>query len=136
MRLEVTRKSELAVRALVVLRSTPDRVKAPVLAEALGTTAAFVPQVVAPLVKAGWVQSDPGPLGGYQCVVDLDAVSVLDVIEAVDGETDGGQCVVADRPCTAQTPCVLHEAWKRARHELTTTLASMSLADLMLVSAS
>ncbi len=61
MRLEITRRAELAVRAMALLGGRPERIKASALAQELGTTAAFVPQVVGPLVKAGWVQSDPGP---------------------------------------------------------------------------
>ena len=103
------------------------RLKSSALAEAVGTTPGFLSQALTPLVAVGWVRSDPGPTGGYTAVADPSAVSVLDVIEAVDGDTDGGRCVVADRACLATAPCVLHEAWKRARHELTSTLASMSL---------
>ena len=66
-RLEITRRAELAIRALALLRRSTKRAKASVLAEELGTTVSFVPQVLGPLVRAGWVQSDPGPSGGYRC---------------------------------------------------------------------
>jgi Rrf2 family iron-sulfur cluster assembly transcriptional regulator len=128
MRLEITRRAELAVRALALLGTTSTKVKAPVLARELGTTAPFVPQVVGPLVKAGWVSSDPGPTGGYRSIVALDEVSVLQVIEAVDGATDVGRCVVADRPCRADEPCVLHTAWGRARAELLAVLGQSPMA--------
>ena len=128
MRLEITRKAELAIRALAVLGRSDDRVKAPALAEELGTTVGFVPQVVGPLVRVGWVQSDPGPTGGYRCGVGLDDVSVLQVIEAVDGATDVGRCVVADRACASAGPCVLHEAWKQARAQLVDVLGSMPMS--------
>lgn len=108
----------MAIRALAVLTHSPERVKASSLAAELGTTVKFVPQVVAPLVRAGWVQSDPGPTGGYHGRVAAGEVSVLQVIEAVDGATDAGRCVVADRPCAAAEPCVLHTAWAQARSEL------------------
>src|SRR5262245_494536 len=99
MRLEISRRADLAVRALLAIDRAPDRIKADALAADLATTAGFVPQVVGPLVKRGWVRSDPGPRGGYSAVVALERVSVLDVIEAIDGPTDVGQCVVADGPC-------------------------------------
>jgi Rrf2 family protein len=130
MRLEVTKRAELAVRALAFLGSTSQRVKGSVLADELGTTSAFVGQVVGPLVKAGWVRSDPGPSGGYSNCVDLDQVSVLDVVEAVDGVTDTGRCVVVDRLCDSNSPCALHAAWTRARVELIKVLGAMSLADV------
>ncbi len=130
MRLEITRRAELAVRAMVVLGGAGGRLKAPALAEGLGTTAGFVPQVIGPLVKAGWVRSDPGPSGGYVSCVDLGDVSVLEVIEAVDGATDGGRCVVADRSCNGRAPCSLHAAWTRARHELVDALGGTPLSDV------
>jgi len=123
-RLEITRRAELAIRALALLGRSPGRVKASVLAEELGTTVSFVPQVLGPLVRAGWVQSDPGPTGGYRCRVPLSDVNVLQVIEAVDGATDIGLCVVADRPCQSADPCVLHVAWAAARNELVGVLQS------------
>ena len=60
-RLEITRRAELAIRALVLLTRSPERVKASVLAESLGTTVGFVPQVLGPLVRAGWCSPTPGP---------------------------------------------------------------------------
>lgn len=128
MRLEITRRAELAIRALALLGRSPDRVRSPALAEALNTTVSFVPQVLGPLVRAGWVHSYPGPTGGYSCQVALGDVSVLEVIEAVDGATDMGRCVVADRPCQAADPCVMHVAWSQARSELVRVLQAMPIS--------
>ena len=133
MRLEVTRKSDLAVRALRVLAESSDRVKGPVLAEAVGSTSGFVSQVVNPLVRAGWVRSDPGPAGGYSLATDLGSVSVLDVIEAIEGPTDAGRCVLADRPCNESGTCALHVPWLRARAQLLAELDATSVADASMV---
>lgn len=130
MRLEITRRADLAIRALALLGRSSERVKATVLAEALESTVAFVPQVVGPLVRAGWVESDPGPTGGYRCRAAMSEVSVLDVIEAVDGATDLGRCVIADRPCRSEAPCALHVAWARARAELLGVLRSTPMSDV------
>jgi Rrf2 family protein len=127
MRLEITQRADLAVRALVVLDQSPTRLKSADLAAALGTTAGFVPQVMGPLVREEWVHSVPGPTGGYELLVEVDTLSVLHVVEAIDGPTDSGRCVVADRPCEATMPCALHVAWGLARHELVSSLAAMSV---------
>lgn len=129
-RLEITRRADLAVRAMVALAGEERRWKSSELAHALDTTVGFVPQIVGPLVKAGWVRSDPGPTGGYVARVPLADLSVLDVIEAVDGPTDAGRCVVEDRPCGGHERCALHDAWGRARTELTAALSATSLAHL------
>lgn len=116
------------MRALALLSRSPGRLKSSDLATGLGTTAGFVPQVMGPLVREGWVRSVPGPTGGYEPVVDVDALSVLEVVEAVDGPTDSGHCVVADRLCGSREPCALHVAWAAARRELMSSLAATPIA--------
>lgn len=109
---------------------SPDgtRMKAADLAAVLGTTPGFLTQVMNPLVKARWVRSVPGPTGGYTLTPAGSTVSVLDVIETVDGPTSTGQCVVEDRPCGGSETCVLHAAWAAARATLTSALAQVPAA--------
>ena len=128
MRLEVRRQSDLAVRALRALAQA-DRTKGSALAELIGSTPGFVSQVMNPLVKAGWVDSEPGPTGGYSLKVKLDDVSVLAVIEAVEGATVTGLCVLADHPCDESGSCAMHVPWQRARDRLLRELAAVSVAD-------
>lgn len=137
MRLEVTRRSDLAVRVLQTLASSGGRrLKASELAEVVGSTAGFVPQVVTPLVASGWVRSDPGPRGGYTLAVDLCDISVLSVIEAIEGPTDSGRCVLANRPCTDGDSCALHVPWTRARAELLRELGATTVAEASVPPAS
>jgi Rrf2 family transcriptional regulator, iron-sulfur cluster assembly transcription factor len=135
-RLEITRRADLATRALVMLTTAPHRTKAAELADRLGTTTGFVAQVMAPLVGKGWVRSEPGPTGGYVATVASGAVSVLDVIEAVDGPTETGRCVLEDRPCSGAAECALHRPWARARGLMLDELAALSLSDLAVTGAS
>lgn len=134
MRLEITRRADLAARALVALVRDGDRAKSAVLAERIGTTPGFLSQVMTPLVQQGWVRSEPGPTGGYVATVDPAEVSVLDVIEAIEGPTDTGRCVLADRTCGGpggDGPCALHAAWSSARAGLVADLGGRTLAGLV-----
>ena len=124
MRLEVTRRAELAVQAMTLLGAQEALLKTSALAEELGTTKGFAPQVLGPLVKAGWVQSIPGPTGGYGLTPAAHSASVLEIIETIDGPTADGRCVAHDRPCGAGTTCALHDAWAQARDALVTSLAA------------
>lgn len=129
MRLELTRKADLAARTMLVLAGA-GRLKSGDLAEQLDTTTGFVPQVVGPLVRSGWVVSVPGPTGGYELAVDLADVSVHDVIEAAEGPTHSGRCVVIDRPCDSEQACLVHDAWAETRQQLVHRLSATSLRDL------
>lgn len=127
MRLELSKRTDLALRALAYLESnggTPGTE----IAGTIGTTANYLPQVLKPLVIEGWVCSTPGPHGGYRLCVDLDDVSVLEVIEAMEGIADEGQCVLRGAPCPAPEPCALHDSWVKARGALLSELGSTSVA--------
>ncbi|MCB0974306.1 MAG: Rrf2 family transcriptional regulator [Actinobacteria bacterium] len=130
MRLTVTRRTDLAAKALVVLSHEGRRMKAPELARSLETTAGYLPQVLGPLISAGWVQSDPGPTGGYRIDTPLDSISVLDVVEAVEGPTVNTDCVLIEGPCDAAQYCALHVPWTQARAVLCSQLAASPLTEL------
>lgn len=127
MRLEITRKSDLAVRALCSLQDS-GRVKGPDLAKRIGTSPAFLAQVMAPLVQAEWVHSDRGPTGGYELMVDLSKLSILELIEEIEGPTDNGRCVLRGGSCPTDQYCALHDAWLPARSALLQTLANTPVA--------
>jgi Rrf2 family protein len=129
MRLEFMRKTDLALRALVRLEEVGGSVQAAELAENLQSTRQFIPQVLAPLVRAGWVTSGPGPHGGYHLTADLEATSLLDVIETIEGPTDDGRCVLGG-PCRTEIRCIAHEAWSEARRALLDRLATTSVASM------
>lgn len=129
MRLEITRRADLATKGLLELAGDGGRLKASDLASRIGTTGGFLSQAMTPLVSMGWVRSDPGPTGGYQLSVDPGELNVLEVIEAVEGPTESGRCVLENRPCAA-TPCVLHQPWAVARGKLLAELSSTALSSL------
>ena len=130
MRLEVTRKADLATRVLLELSARGTRAKSAELADAVGTTPGYLTQVVAPLAGHGWVDSEPGPTGGYRTIVPLTDVTVLQVIEAVEGPSESGRCVLEDRPCAGGGQCALHVPWSRARGQLVAELGRTPLSSL------
>ena len=130
MRLEIQARTELTLNALRVLADN-NRWRGAALAARIDSSAAYVAHLIAPLTRAKWVTSVPGPTGGYELAVDLDRLSLHDLIQLVEGPTDNGRCVMVDRPCLAPAPCVLHDAWTGARAALTTELDSISLGDVV-----
>ena len=88
MKFAIQKKTGLAVESLHALLAAGESVQSPELASAIDTTTSFLPQIMSPLVQQGWVESKRGPNGGYRLVADPESISVLDLIEAVEGETD------------------------------------------------
>ena len=130
MRLEISRKTYLALRAFAHLGEADDRVKGKDLAEAIGTSTSFLAQVMTPLVREGWVESEPGRGGGYKTAKDPEEISVLELIEAVEGPTDSDVCALRGGPCNSVEKCGIHDAWVRARTVLMDELATTPITKL------
>ena len=80
-------------------------------------------------VQAGWVESRPGPTGGYTLAADLTAVSFLDVIEVVEGSINGETCILAGGPCGQDEYCSLHDAWQSASGAMRLSFSQIPIAD-------
>ena len=131
MRLELSKRTDLAIRALRVLCETGcgTRVAGADVANALETSLHYLPQVMTPLVRHGWVESVSGPSGGYGLTEPAMNISLLDVIEAVEGPVDG-RCVLRGAPCPVEEPCALHDPWIRARDALLSELSSTPVSEI------
>ena len=128
MRLELSKRTDFAFTVLAHLNSVGEDINGTTLAEAVDTTVHYLPQLMKPLTEKGWIRGTSGPGGGYRLISDLEEVSVLEVIEAMEGKTDETQCVLKGAPCPAPEPCALHDSWVLARGALLSELGAMSVA--------
>lgn len=131
MRLELSKRTDIGIRTLRLLsRLEPTSpISRSQLAEAIDTTPGFLPQAINPLIKRGWIDSRPGTNGGYSSRVDPAHISVLELIEAVEGPIDDQTCVLRDAECPNVAPCAMHHPWSRARDALKQELAATCVAD-------
>ena len=85
--MKLTRASEYALHALVYLvQEKPEKpVASHIVAEAQGIPERFLLKVLKPLVSAHVLQSIKGPNGGYRLTKPAKEVTLLEVVEAVDG---------------------------------------------------
>lgn len=123
MKLELLPRTDLAVQAIRRL-ATCRRCTSAELADHLGTTPGYLTQVLRPLVEVGMLNSTRGPTGGYELNPVWDP-TFLEVIEAIEGPTDSGRCVLKDSRCDASQPCALHDAWTAARTALLAELSTV-----------
>lgn len=131
MRIELTRRGDYAVRAMLVLSRTPRHfTSGRSLAGQTGVPEAFLPQVMGDLVRAGLIENRRGRNGGYRVGRSPDEISLLDVVEAVEGDGRRRTCVLRGGPCRRDGPCDVHDAFFRAQEALFATLAGVTLADL------
>lgn len=128
MKLEILDRTDLAVRALRLL-ADGERRPARWLADRLSTSPGFLTQVLKPLVDDGILDSERGPAGGFAFRVDPGELTMLAVIESIEGPTDNGRCVLENAACPREDLCSIHEAWIRARQALLIELEATPLLE-------
>jgi Rrf2 family protein len=132
MRLELTRRGDYAVRAMLAIARAPGERRLSVrrIAEEMSIPVRFLPQVMGQLVAAGLVRATTGRSGGYRLARPADSITLLDVVEAVEGDSRRKACVMRGGPCSLEGICDVHEVFFAAQDAMLATLASASLADL------
>lgn len=122
--------TDLAIRALRELGdANGDLTSGTRLSSVLGISIHRVPQIMSPLMARFWVESISGPNGGYRLATDLEKISLLEVIEVVEGVIPADRCVLRGAPCPSPEPCVLHVPWSRAREALLSELERTPLVE-------
>jgi len=133
MRLTLTKRAEYGVRMLTELALAPPgtKVTATELARTCEVPAGNVPTVVAILSRAGILMCSPGRGGGCTLSRDPSEISMIEVIQALEGPLDEDYCLLDSRRCHDKDPeCALHATWKAAKATALGALADMSLGDV------
>jgi len=95
---------------------------------------AYLEQIVAPLREAGLVVSTRGAHGGYHLAREPQAITVGDVLRALEGPIAPVRCVSevrqADR-CEREEVCLTRSVWEKVRDSIVNALDSTTLADLI-----
>lgn len=125
MQLSIQRRTELALRALRFLAEDGGTVPGRRLADVLATTTTYLPQIMAPLVSSGWVDSDRGPNGGYRVNPAAVNLNMLDLIEAFEGSAREARCVLRGGPCPGDETCGMHDAWQFVQSRLNDALGGI-----------
>jgi Rrf2 family protein len=132
MRLELTKRGDYAVRAMLALTRGNGNglLSARRISDAMDIPVRFLPQVLADLQRAGLVEASPGRSGGYRLARDPASVSLLEVIEAVEGDSRRQTCVLHGGPCGRDGFCDVHHVFFAGQEALLGTFAGSSLSDL------
>jgi Rrf2 family protein len=117
---------------MVQLAMTPAsmRIPGPALARAIAAPESFVSKVLQQLVQAGLITSYRGARGGFQLARPAEQVSLLEVVEAIEGPTQINLCMPEGPNCDRKTWCGAHPVWAEAQAALTAVLGGASIAQL------
>ncbi|HUO14598.1 MAG TPA: Rrf2 family transcriptional regulator [Verrucomicrobiae bacterium] len=135
--MQITRASDYAVRVLIHLAGLPagSTVRQSELAQATAVPGHFLSKVLQQLVRSGFIRSHRGSGGGFALTVDTKTVSLLEIVEAIEGPIRLNQCLEEGPSCERKPWCPAHRVWAEAQAAVVKVLGSASVAQLAAVFA-
>ena len=100
------------------------------IAEKQGISEPYIDQLLIPLRTNGLIRSIRGRRGGYQLAADPRRLTVLDIVEALDGRLSIIDCL-DEQECTRQSVCATRVVWEQVETVLRQQLSSTTLQDLL-----
>jgi Rrf2 family protein len=132
MRLQLTRRGDYAIRAMLLLARKPDEVlSGSEIARQTAIPERLVTQVMGQLVRAELVHARLGRHGGYWLGDEAEQVHILAIVEAVEGDARRSRCVLSGAQCSPDNRCQVHDIFADAQEALISRLAEASLASAM-----
>jgi Rrf2 family iron-sulfur cluster assembly transcriptional regulator len=98
----------------------------------LGISFHFLTKILQQLTQSGLLQSFRGAGGGVALARPLKELTLLDIVEIIEGPELLHSCVLGLDKCNSENPCPLHDQWAKSRKHLEGVFASSNLEQLAL----
>ena len=123
--MQITRQADYAVRTVLYLAGLNHGYRAPTrkIAYEQNIPPSFLAKIVSQLSVAGVVQTSRGARGGVTLARPSNDISLLEVIEAIDGPITLNECVPDPSICPFGDKCPVHKVWHQVQNDLIEKLA-------------
>lgn len=128
--MRITQEADYAVRICIVLDSKGEKMGASAISEVACIPQKFALKILRKLGEVGIVRSYKGAYGGYELTRRGDELSILEIIEAIDGETMISKCLECDYECSRnpkKSCCKVHIALGAINKKLINNLAAINI---------
>ncbi len=131
--MKISTKGRYATRALLDLALNGGQ--SPVMLKDIsarqGLPLRYLEQIVTSLVAARLIVSARGPKGGIRLARGPVDISLLDIIEVLEGPVAPVKCVEDPCSCTRSSSCVTRDVWDELAQAMRSVLKSTTLQDLV-----
>ncbi len=129
MKLMPTNRTDYGIRALIYLANHQGtHAKAADIGAAMDIPTGFLQQVLQELQRGRLVSSRSGPSGGYLLARPPEDITILEIVEALEGPLQTSECALRGGPCHWDEVCAMHWVWSSARTALSDSLRAATLA--------
>ncbi len=130
--LHITRKGDYAIRGMVFLAGRPaDRISLlSEIASEMDVPQALLAKIFQQFNKIGLVKSYRGAGGGFQLGRPPEDISLLEIVEAVEGPIMMNRCIMAEGTCNREAICTVHPVWRGVQEKMRDLLSQVNLKHL------
>ena len=127
-----SRHCEYALQAITYIAMKPAKSATTIkeLSAALEIPFHFLAKILQDLTAQGLLFSLKGPHGGFGLARESRHVTLLQVVQAIDGLDFTNRCVMGFTHCNDSTPCATHSQWKHLRQGIHAMLAKQNLSQV------
>ena len=131
--MQITRQADYAVRAVLYLSRLGDDQRAATsqIAQEQQIPPSVLAKIVSQLSVAGLLQTSRGARGGVSLARSPEQISLLEVVEAIDGPILLNECVDENGACNFGDDCPMKPVWCDAQAELVERLRSTTFASFL-----
>jgi Rrf2 family protein len=135
--MQITRQADYALRAMLYLAQLEpaQRSATSQIAEVQRIPPSFLAKIISQLSIAGLIRTSRGARGGVTLARAPHEISLLEVVEAIDGPIMLNECTEDTSNCPFGENCAIRELWCNAQDELVNRLRSTSFAQFVKTSA-
>ena len=129
--MRISRETDYAIRCMLHLCADAGKVSmVDEIAQARDVPKSFLAKILQKLKRAKLVESFRGVKGGFRLARDPSGISLLDVIEAIQGDVGVNVCAVDELACDRSAECVVHPIWKKMSSKIKVLLKEHDLLSL------
>jgi FeS assembly SUF system regulator len=130
--LRVTKLTDYATVVLSAMADSPERVhNATELAERAHLEQPTVSKLLKTLAQAGLVEGFRGSAGGYRLAKPAAQISLIQIVEAIEGPLGMTECSGEHSSCEHEPHCGVRSKWLRINDVVANALRGVSLAEMM-----
>jgi len=128
----IKRETDYAVRAVLhIAKSESGTATVNEVSRAQAIPRDFTAKILQRLKRAGILESTRGVKGGYKLKKDPSKITLLEVIEAMEGPTSLNICVLSGQLCDRTPECPVHPFWVEITAELMARLKSVTFQKII-----
>jgi Rrf2 family protein len=126
--MQITRQADYALRAVIYLSKLKpeERAATSQIAQEQRIPPSFLAKIVSQLSVAGLLQTSRGARGGVSLARSPEEITLLDVVEAIDGPISLNECASCGGVCTFGDDCAMKPVWSETQAELVKRLKNVT----------